>query len=201
MSGSLLQESYYAILHAGLLSRDGEKIFTHPDRSHPIRIRRPPHLELGECPLVHPLPVQRHGDVAVEHRGGRVDQRRTLEMHHGHLQLLLTVKDLSKAVHRVVVPRIYPHGGTEACHALIVLLVGEVLVPRERVGVSEGGVDLHCPLEELDGGLGVTLEAAEVTQHAPRLHRQRMTCEGYDNKTLAAAVSGIANKRLLLLLS
>lgn len=45
---------------------------------------------------------------------------------------------------------VQPHGLPVALQPLLKVLIGKVLMPRQRVGVCEGGIQLQSPLEELE---------------------------------------------------
>ena len=54
----------------------------------------------------------------------------------------------------VVVALVVAKSVTERGSGLVEVLVGHVLMARQRVGVGEGGVDLDSPVEKLDLFLG-----------------------------------------------
>ena len=54
----------------------------------------------------------------------------------------------SRAAPGVVVPRVEPQGCPVRLQAALEVLVGQVLVPCQRVGVREVGLHLRCAVEE-----------------------------------------------------
>jgi hypothetical protein len=72
----------------------------------------------------------------------------------------------------VVVALVVAKSVAERGSGLVEVLVGNVLMARQRVGVGEGGVDLDSPVEKLDCCLKLALQREAVTKHAPCLWRQ-----------------------------
>mmetsp|Transcript_25477 Transcript_25477/g.63768 ORF Transcript_25477/g.63768 Transcript_25477/m.63768 type:complete len:268 (+) Transcript_25477:1247-2050(+) len=86
--------------------------------------------------------VQRHAQVAVQHRAAAVDAQRVPEVVLRQLELLLPVVHRAQAVPCVVVSGVQAERGAVACSGLLEVLVGEVLVPAQGVRIRAPRVQL-----------------------------------------------------------
>ena len=68
----------------------------------------------------------------------------------GEVELLLAEVDVPQPVPRIVVALVDADRRAVARHRLLEVVVGAVLVPRERVGVRKVGLQLDRALEELE---------------------------------------------------
>ena len=88
------------------------------------------------------------------------------------LVLLLPIVHRAEAVPGVVVPRVESDRRAVGHHRLLEVLVGEVLVPAQRVRVRELGIELQRAPEEPKRRLVLLLQREAVPERAPRLRRQ-----------------------------
>eukprot|EP00968_Pinguiococcus_pyrenoidosus_P005506 scaffold358_cov256-Pinguiococcus_pyrenoidosus.AAC.17 len=113
--------------------------------------------------------LKHHSQVAEENRGSRVKGDGSSKVELGELQLLLPVVDRSDPVPAIVVSFICSDGVAITCKRPVKVLVRDILVPAEAVGVGEVLVDLQGPLEEADRRLVLFLQAEAVAHDAPHL--------------------------------
>ena len=107
--------------------------------------------------------------MQTDDRRRGIELEGTMEMIIRGLQFFLPEEDQAQTIPGVVLVRCNSDAFAEGVECLGEIVVGDVFVTTEGIGISEIGSQLDGPVEEFDGRLMLLLQAKAVPDGTPGL--------------------------------